>query len=245
MKRTNRTILSILLVCILLLSTLITPIGADMITLEPILGDVDRNGAVDIVDAVQIIYREAGFQKYVVANSDGYTGGDVDGDGETGILDATLIQRWLAQIDVPYGIGEQIQHKPVAEEGKNWLISGIVGNNTVDHNNEYLIIGAQPGTPVWAVESGVVTAASNSCSHYRSHCSCNGGYGNYVWILTNSGIETIYSYLARAEVNVGDVVKTGEIIGYVGASGYASGPSLHFECRQNGVRIDPYYFYEE
>ncbi len=149
----------------------------------------------------------------------------------------------LAQIDVPYGIGEQIQNKPVAE--KSWLISGIVGNNTVDHNNEYLVIGALPGTPVWAVESGVVTAASNSCSHYRSHCSCNGGYGNYVWILTNSGIETIYGFLSRAEVNVGDVVKTGEIIGYVGASGYASEPSLHFECRQNGVRIDPYSIYNQ
>ena len=245
MKRTNRTILSILLVCILLLSTLITPIGAGTISPKFILGDVDRSGAVDIVDAIQIIYREAGFQKYVVANFDGYTGGDIDGDGEIGILDATLIQRWLAQIDVPYGIGEQIQNKPVAEDGKIWLISGIVGNNTVDHNLEYLIIGAMPGTPVMAVESGVVTAASNSCSHYSSHCSCNGGYGNYVWIRTSSGIETIYSFLTLAEVNVGDVVKKGEIIGYVGASGYASGPSLHFECRQNGVRIDPYYFYEE
>ena len=89
---------------------------------------------------------------------------------------------------------------------------------------------ASPGTPVMAAGDGVVLRAGRA-----------GGYGNLIELRHRNGITTRYGHLrgfARG-VRGGARVAQGQTIGYVGSTGLASGPHLHYEFRVNGVARDP------
>lgn len=64
-------------------------------------------------------------------------------------------------------------------------------------------------------------------------------YGNYVGIDHGNGIVTIYAHNSSRTVNVGDVVKQGDVIAYAGSTGYSTGAHCHFEVRVNGNKVDP------
>jgi len=68
-----------------------------------------------------------------------------------------------------------------------------------------------------------------------------GSYGNYVIIKHDKKYLTLYAHMSynSIKVRVGDKVKQGDIIGYMGQTGTSYGGHLHFEVRENGVRIDP------
>lgn len=66
-----------------------------------------------------------------------------------------------------------------------------------------------------------------------------GGYGNLVVIRHENGLETFYGHLSRRDVEVGDWVNAGEVIGLGGSTGRSSGPHLHFETRYQGFAFDP------
>jgi len=87
---------------------------------------------------------------------------------------------------------------------------------------------APTGTPARTVGDGVVSFAG-----------VQGGYGNVVFIKHRNGHETVYAHLSRINVRVGQNVGQGDTIGLVGATGWATGPHLHFEFRVNGVHQDP------
>lgn len=102
--------------------------------------------------------------------------------------------------------------------------------------------GGIMGSPVYAAASGTVVSSCTSCSHNwgkNYSCGCGGGYGNYVWINHGNGKETVYGHLTSLTVSTGQHVAAGSLIGYVGSTGYSTGPHLHFECRYNGVKYDP------
>lgn len=84
------------------------------------------------------------------------------------------------------------------------------------------------GTPVPAAFDGRVRISE--------YCS---GYGNLVVIRHENGLETYYGHLSRRDVNVGDWVRSGDIIGLGGSTGRSSGPHLHFETRYHGFAFDP------
>jgi murein DD-endopeptidase MepM/ murein hydrolase activator NlpD len=88
--------------------------------------------------------------------------------------------------------------------------------------------GAPTGTPVRAVGEGKVEFAG-----------WMGGYGNVVQIDHGRGDATVYAHLSRIEVRPGQAVGRGQRIGAVGSTGWATGPHLHFEFRENGVQRDP------
>ena len=93
-----------------------------------------------------------------------------------------------------------------------------------------------------ASQSGTVVTVNNSCTHNyakTSSCGCGGGYGNYVIISHDGTYSTVYGHLASACVSVGDYVQQGQVIGYIGSTGWSTGAHLHFEVRVNGVRNDP------
>ena len=92
-------------------------------------------------------------------------------------------------------------------------------------------IGAPHGASIVAADSGTVVTVS-----YGS------GYGHYVTIAHGNGIQTLYSHLSSAAVSVGTHVSRGQVIGYVGSSGNATTPHLHFEVFVNGVRVNPMQF---
>jgi len=65
------------------------------------------------------------------------------------------------------------------------------------------------------------------------------GWGNMVVIAHGSGVRTLYAHLSRIAVKVGKSVGAGSTIGFVGASGKATGPHLHFEVTVRGANVDP------
>ena len=87
---------------------------------------------------------------------------------------------------------------------------------------------APTGTPARTVGDGVVSFAG-----------VQGGYGNVVFIKHRNGHETVYAHLSKMNVRVGQSVQQGDTIGLVGATGWATGPHLHFEFRVDGVHQDP------
>jgi murein DD-endopeptidase MepM/ murein hydrolase activator NlpD len=89
-------------------------------------------------------------------------------------------------------------------------------------------LAAGYGTPVYATADGVVTFAAN-----------RGGYGNLVEVQHPNGLATRYAHLSRLAARAGLPVRQGEVVGYVGASGLATGPHLHYEVRQRGQPVDP------
>lgn len=88
---------------------------------------------------------------------------------------------------------------------------------------------APTGTPIKAAGDGKVTFAGRK-----------GGYGNVVIIQHGSRYETLYAHLSKFNQNarVGRYVKQGQVIGYVGSTGLATGPHLHYEFRMDGVHRD-------
>jgi len=85
------------------------------------------------------------------------------------------------------------------------------------------------GTPIRAVGDGTVTFAGWSSV----------GYGNLTKIRHNGTYSTNYAHQSKFAVRRGQKVKQGQIIGYVGSTGYSTGPHLHFEMVKNGVKINP------
>jgi murein DD-endopeptidase MepM/ murein hydrolase activator NlpD len=89
-------------------------------------------------------------------------------------------------------------------------------------------IGAPLGTPVVSARAGKVLAAD-----------WEGGYGKLVRIDHGDGLTTTYSHLSQIAVRVGQVLDPGDLIGYVGNTGFSTGPHLLFEIRVNGRPLDP------
>jgi murein DD-endopeptidase MepM/ murein hydrolase activator NlpD len=90
--------------------------------------------------------------------------------------------------------------------------------------------GAPSGTPVKATADGTVVSASH-----------DGGYGNMVTLRHHGGYTTRYAHLSRFATGIrpGRPVQEGQVIGYVGATGLATGPHLHYELRKDGKPLDP------
>jgi murein DD-endopeptidase MepM/ murein hydrolase activator NlpD len=88
---------------------------------------------------------------------------------------------------------------------------------------------APTGTPVRSVGDGVVEFAG-----------VQNGFGNVVFVKHRNNHTTVYAHLSRINVRKkGQTVSQGQNIGAVGATGWATGPHLHFEFRVNGVHHDP------
>jgi len=89
-------------------------------------------------------------------------------------------------------------------------------------------LAAPAGTTVRTVADGVVTFAG-----------VQNGYGNVIYIKHTGNQETVYAHLSSMEVKKGQSVEQGQKIGAVGATGWATGPHLHYELRVNGEQRDP------
>ena len=92
----------------------------------------------------------------------------------------------------------------------------------IDIANDY-------GTPIIAAASGTVTAAGWN----------SGGYGNMVDIDHGNGIWTRYGHAEAVAVSVGETVQKGQIIAYMGSTGFSTGPHVHYEVHVNGEIVNP------
>ena len=92
---------------------------------------------------------------------------------------------------------------------------------------------AKTGTPIFASGDGIVARADNSAS----------GFGNHIVIRHGYGYESFYAHLSKYKCRVGQRVKRGDIIGYVGSTGRSEAPHLHYEVHKNGKVVNPLNFY--
>ena len=98
---------------------------------------------------------------------------------------------------------------------------------------------AKTGTPIYATADGTVTEAGRNNQN-------RGGYGVICVINHGFGYQTLYAHLSEVRARVGQKVKRGEVIGWVGSTGLASGPHLHYEVILNGKHVNPvYYFFND
>lgn len=91
-----------------------------------------------------------------------------------------------------------------------------------------LDISTDKGTPVYATADGTIESAA-----------FNGDYGNLIVVSHGFGLATRYGHLSAFAAKPGQAVKRGEIIGYVGATGRATAPHLHYEILANGKLLNP------
>jgi murein DD-endopeptidase MepM/ murein hydrolase activator NlpD len=114
--------------------------------------------------------------------------------------------------------------------GYGWRIDPFTKARKMHHGMDF---SAQVGTPVYATGNGKIIRADSRSSGYGKHIRIDHGYG-YV---------TIYAHLSEYNVQVGQKVKRGEVIGYVGNTGRSRGPHLHYEVHLNNDRLNPVNFY--
>lgn len=94
--------------------------------------------------------------------------------------------------------------------------------------HEGVDLAAPAGTPIRAAAPGQVVEAG-----YEP------GYGNFVRVRHGEHLESLYGHMSRIVATAGQTVSGGELVGFVGSTGLANGPHLHFEVRRNGVAVDP------
>ena len=153
-------------------------------------------------------------------------------------LDEKTLARWKTeQEQVKTALASDSQTRlwqPGFVEPVNGKRTGIFGSVRImngqprnPHNGED--IGAPLGTPVAATNDGVVKL---TVDHFFS--------GKGIFLDHGLGFYSMYFHLSEVLVKDGEVVKAGQIVGKVGASGRATGPHLHWGVKLNGARVNPY-----
>ncbi|WP_375452601.1 M23 family metallopeptidase [uncultured Devosia sp.] len=202
-------------------------------TIRRIIGmfayDVDMNKRIAAGDSIEILETPA----------------DAQGKQELLYVGLTLgsTSRQLYRFANPDGTVDYFD--PEGETGKRFLNRRpLQGGGTLRSRFGYRIhpifhtrklhtgvdLAARSGTPIYAAGDGVV----------EFH-GWQSGYGNKIEIKHVNGFETAYAHMSRYEpgIDVGTRVRQGQLIGYVGSTGYATGPHLHFEMLINGNLVDP------
>ncbi len=113
----------------------------------------------------------------------------------------------------------------VVTSSYGYRVHPITGNYSF-HNGVDLAVGQ--GTPIYASRSGYVSTAEY-----------NYAYGYYVTINHMDGFSSLYGHMTHYVVSSGEYVSQGQVIGYVGSTGYSTGPHLHFTIYCNGSTVNP------
>jgi murein DD-endopeptidase MepM/ murein hydrolase activator NlpD len=130
-----------------------------------------------------------------------------------------------------HSVAKVLAHKPVPNgqlgDGFAWRIHPILGVRKFHNGVDYR---APMGSPIMAAGDGTVELISTEV-----------GYGKYIRIRHDGGYETTYAHISATPsgIKVGQRVKQGQVIAYVGSTGYSTGPHLYYELRVNGRYENP------
>ena len=123
----------------------------------------------------------------------------------------------------------------VLQTGSNQVTFPYQGNSSGQHHGIDIVKQWSQLDGIVAHSDGVVIGVRKDAKGFEP----GGSYGNYVHIAHGGTYSTFYAHLSSVAVSVGQTVKKGQYIGYMGATGYAFGGHLHFEVRKNGVWQNP------
>ncbi len=151
---------------------------------------------------------------------------------------AALLARQAAAEAARLARGKRLKFKPTSEKGFVWPLPGSSVGQLVGPRihpvygyascHTGVDMGAPSGTPILSTASGVVVVNASG-----------GPYGNHTLVSHGNGIFSMYAHQSRFGAKEGQAVKAGEVIGYVGSTGYSTGPHLHFEIHLGGTPYDP------
>ena len=122
---------------------------------------------------------------------------------------------------------EELKHQP---SGYGWRTHPIYKTPEFHPGMDF---ASPEGTEIYATGDAVVTRADNLAQ----------GYGNHVVLDHGYGYETLYGHMSKLAVHVGQQIKRGQLIGYVGSTGLSTAPHVHYEVRKNGQTVNPINFY--
>jgi len=140
-------------------------------------------------------------------------------------------EKMLASIPAIQPISnKELKHEP---SGFGWRTDPIYKTPDFHPGIDFT---SNTGTEIYATGDGVIEAADDLAQ----------GYGNHVVINHGFGYQTLYGHMSRIAVHVGEKVKRGELIGYVGSTGRSTGPHVHYEVIKNGEKVNPInYFFND
>ncbi|PIR75799.1 MAG: peptidase M23 [Candidatus Magasanikbacteria bacterium CG10_big_fil_rev_8_21_14_0_10_43_9] len=118
-----------------------------------------------------------------------------------------------------------LKYSRISSGYSNARFHPVIGRTTTHLAIDY---AAPIGTPILATGDGTVIRAS-----------WNGGYGNFIAIRHNDTWDTHYAHLSKYAIKAGDKVSQGDVIGYVGSTGWSTGPHVHYEMVKNGTKVNP------
>lgn len=131
------------------------------------------------------------------------------------------------RIIVPGGLDNRGAGGPVF----HWPLQGVLTSGYGWRNSGFhygIDIAAPLETPFYSTSAGQVT-----------HAGYLGAYGIMVEVDHGDGYRSRYGHASRAAVSVGQYVKAGQVVGYIGLTGNTTGPHLHFEILRNGEKLNP------
>ena len=187
-----------------------------------------------VEDASRRLVEMSGVGAEVQTSSVGGTGGPALPMGE---MSVNLIESKTGYVEKELQAYEVILKErsliPSIWPVKGTLESGFGGRRNPFSGSSYEYhegqdIEAAFGTPVSAAANGTVTVAG-----------WQNGYGQVVYVDHGGGLTTRYGHLSKIEVEVGQSIARGEILGLVGSSGRSTGPHLHYEVRINNEPVNP------
>ncbi|WP_047984326.1 M23 family metallopeptidase [Ornithinibacillus californiensis] len=165
------------------------------------------------------------------------TGMEVSADGKSLVPSAELVERYKETLSIVDEVSAELATTPTAWPTTPNTITSDYGirNDPLRKSSAFhsgVDIRGYYGTPVYATADGFVTLAK----YY-------GSYGNAIKIKHSGTYQTMYGHLMRIDVEVGDVVQKGDIIGTIGSTGRSTGPHLHYEVIKHGDPIDPKMYF--
>ncbi len=119
-----------------------------------------------------------------------------------------------------------------------WPIQGVVTLEFGQPDFPYqpihtgIDIAGKYGTPITPFMKGTVIEVGH----------LNWGYGNYVVVDNGNNVTSLYGHMSQTAANKGDTVKPGDVIGYEGQTGWATGPHVHFQINVFGIPVNPRTF---
>jgi len=152
-------------------------------------------------------------------------------------IDSALFQQQAGQAPAP---NFAAQSDKLAATPSIWPTSGSISSGFgwrnapmegASETHQGIDIASNTGTPVVATADGKVVKSGWS-----------EGYGNIVQIDHGNGLETIYGHNSQIVATIGQNVKKGQLIAYIGSTGVSTGPHLHYEVRVNNNAVDPMKF---
>jgi murein DD-endopeptidase MepM/ murein hydrolase activator NlpD len=151
---------------------------------------------------------------------------------------AALLAKQAAAEAARLAAGGKLKYVPTETDGFKWPLPGTAVGQGVGPRvhpvygyrscHTGVDMGAPTGTPIISTAAGVVVANASG-----------GPYGKHTLVSHGNGLFSMYAHQSRFGAEEGQAVKAGEVIGYVGSTGFSTGPHLHFEIHVGGTPYNP------